>query len=65
MFGEVWPAIKTVEALCVDAGVAQKKFQSLLKKVENGISRWPYFAKKADVSKSMIQGRSSAHWLAE
>ncbi|MBX9578050.1 MAG: type II toxin-antitoxin system HipA family toxin [Chthoniobacterales bacterium] len=61
--GEVWPAMNTVEALCVDAGVTQKKFRSLLKEVESGIARWPHFAKKADVSKSMIQEIKQRHEL--
>jgi len=59
--GEVWPAMKTVEALCVDAGVTQRVFRSLLQKVERSIARWPYFAKKTDVSKSMIEEIRKRH----
>ncbi|MFI0347974.1 MAG: type II toxin-antitoxin system HipA family toxin [Chthoniobacterales bacterium] len=59
--GEVWPSFKTMEALCIDAGMTKKEFKKIFEEVDAAITQWPRFAKQAGVSSSMAQEIKERH----
>lgn len=47
--GEVWPSGKTMEALCLDAGLSAGEFNETLQKVNAATLEWEHFAKESAV----------------
>ena len=61
--GEVWPTVATMEALCLDAGLAKDEFQIILKEVTAALKRWPTFAKQARLSTAKTNEIRERHRL--
>ncbi|OHE75389.1 MAG: hypothetical protein A3F67_07940 [Verrucomicrobia bacterium RIFCSPHIGHO2_12_FULL_41_10] len=59
--GEVWPPFKKVEALGIDAGVAQHDVRMLFDAVSVATAQWPDFARQAHVSSAMTEEIRKRH----
>jgi serine/threonine-protein kinase HipA len=51
--GEVWPSRKTMEALCLEAGLTAVEYNENLHAVKSATSEWKRFAKEAGVPASL------------
>jgi serine/threonine-protein kinase HipA len=51
--GEVWPSEKTMEALCLEAGLTAVEYNEILHAVKSTTSEWKRFAKEAGVPASL------------
>jgi len=47
--GEVWPSRKTMQALCLDAGLSAGEFNETFQKVNTATLEWEHFAKESAV----------------
>jgi serine/threonine-protein kinase HipA len=47
--GEVWPSGKTMEALCLEAGLTAEEYSEILQAVKTATLEWKRFAKEAGV----------------
>ena len=53
--GEVWPSGKTMEALCLEAGLTELEYKEALHAVKSATLEWKRFAKEADVPASITK----------
>ncbi len=51
--GEVWPSRKTMEALCLEAGLTAVEYNEILHAVKSATLEWKRFAKEAGVPASL------------
>ena len=51
--GEVWPSGKTMQALCLEAGLTAVEYNEILHAVKTATLEWKRFAKEAGVPASL------------
>lgn len=47
--GEIWPSVKTMETLSVDAGLSHSSFAAIVEQVGDAVADWPKHAEAAGV----------------
>ena len=53
--GEVWPSGKTMEALCLDAGLTAQEYKETVQKVNAATLEWEHFAKESAVPAALAR----------
>jgi serine/threonine-protein kinase HipA len=61
--GDVWPEATTMEALCLDAGLAKEEIQQIFREVVRALKKWPTFAKEAGLSATKTKEIRERHQL--
>jgi len=61
--GDVWPEATTMEALCLDAGLAKEETQQIFRKVVRALKKWPTFAKEGGLSATKTKEIRERHHL--
>jgi serine/threonine-protein kinase HipA len=61
--GEVWPSVKTMEVLCLDAGLTKDEFQKIYDGVIKALRKWPVIARQVGLSTSKMEEIRERHRL--
>ena len=61
--GDVWPEATTMEALCLDAGLAKEEIRQIFSKVVRALKKWPTFAKESGLSATKTKEIGERHHL--
>lgn len=59
--GEVWPEAKTMEDLCLQAGLRLDEARAIFEQVKAAMDQWPDLAQQAGISAGLIREISDRH----
>ena len=59
--GEVWPKLGTMEAMCLEVGIAREEFRAIVDQVDAAVAGWMRFAKAVQVPDALAREAAAGH----